>query len=149
MADLTTNARDIAARYAARARALDGAARKAATRIVLHVEAGAVRRTSGTGAAGEYPIPIRSRVERAPGKGAFTAVGGNLRRSIGSKVTGPTSGMVFSSARYAHAVHTSGFHAYGNKRAPFYKPRPFILDAARNVNGASIMRTELRKAMQP
>jgi hypothetical protein len=133
MADVTTNAGVLAAKYRQRAAAVPGAMRRGVRRWLLEVEAGAVRRTTGSGAAGDYPVPIRT---------------GALRRYHGVRQLGDAAGLVFNRAAHAHAIHSTGFRAYGNPHAPFHQPRPFLADAAREVDGLAILRHELRGVMR-
>jgi len=120
--------------YAQRAQRLTAALRRGMKRALLLVEKDASQRLSGSGSStpGAYPIPVRS---------------GNLRRGLGVRRLGDTSGLVFNRSNYARAVHSTGFHAYGNERAPFYEPRPFLSDAIEAVNPTDVVRAELAKAV--
>ena len=115
--------------YANRASVVDDALRKGTRAVLLSVEKEAVKNLSGSGEAGSYPIPIRTRRENGR-----TVTGGNLRASMGVRAESNISGYVFNRARYAHAVHTTGFRAYGNPNAPFYRPRPFLDNAVDAVD---------------
>lgn len=128
--------------YAQRAAALPEAIRRGTRNVLLAVERQATKNLTGTGEAGAYPIPVRSRIEN--GK---RTPGGNLRRSMGVRQESDVVGYVFNRARYAHAVHTSGFHAYGNPHAPFYKGRPFLDDAADQVDTGLIFRRGVARAL--
>lgn len=128
--------------YAQRAAALPAAIRRGTRNVLLAVEREAVKNLSGSGEAGAYPIPVRSRMEK--GK---RVPGGNLRRSMGVRQESDAVGYVFNRARYAHAVHTTGFHAYGNPRAPFYKARPFLDDAAASVDTGMVFRRGVAAAL--
>lgn len=148
MASLTTNAGQVEKAYFALASAVPGAVERGTRKVLLAIESKASANLSGQGGPGSYPIPVRSRREWVAGRGEVSTPSGNLRRSLGVRQLGPTSGLVFNRASYAHAVHTSGFHAYGNPAAPFYKPRPFLDDAAKSVRLGDVMRRELARALE-
>lgn len=95
---------------------LSPALRRFFQRIATLVERGAIKNTSGSGAPGGYPIPIRS---------------GDLRRSIASEFTA-ASATVFSTAEHADAQQ-AGYRPYGNPKAAPIRPRPFTHDAARQA----------------
>lgn len=118
--------------YAQRAAELPAAIRRGTRNVLLAVERQATKNLTGSGKAGEYPVPVRT---------------GNLRRSMGVRQESDVVGYVFNRARYAHAVHTSGFHAYGNPHAPFYKGRPFLDDAADQVDTGLIFRRGVARAL--
>ncbi len=147
MASVTTNANQVSKRYAERAANLTAAAERGTKRVLLAIERKATDNLSGSGGPGSYPIPVRSRREWVVGKGAVSSPGGNLRRSMGVRQLSAASGLVFNRARYARAVHTTGFHAYGNPAAPFYKPRPFLSDAVDQVDTMAIFQREMREAV--
>lgn len=98
----------------------DAALRRGLRRIATLVERGAMRNLSGPGgnrAPGAYPVPRRT---------------GFLARSMYSTVRA-RSAEVGNTAEYAAAVH-NGFRAYGNPHAPYYGRRPYLEDAARDVD---------------
>lgn len=126
MSGVTSNADALAARYRRRAQQLDGALARALRRVVAAVETEAERNLGGAGAPGSYPVPV---------------VTGNLRRSMGVRITGLT-GFVFNTAQYAAATQ-AGFQPYGNPAATAIPPRPFLRDADRKVDPAERFRREV------
>ena len=103
-----------------RAEATPGAVRAALRRIGELTERGMNRNLSGGGTPGAYPVPRRS---------------GHLARSGGMQL-GDRAVVIFNTAQYAGAVH-DGFRAFGNPNAPFYPARPFLVDAAMQVDPAA------------
>jgi hypothetical protein len=124
--------REVADRYRRRAAGLTAAVRRGIRRALVAVDNEASRNLSGAGKPGAFPIPVRS---------------GHLRRSGGTRVLSDTSGLVFNRARYARAVHSDGFHAYHNPRAPFYRARPFLAAAVETAAPTDIVQAELRKVV--
>lgn len=99
--------------------------------IAIAVERQAVRNTSGSGAPGSYPVPIRI---------------GKLRGSIQSRF-GQRESMVIATAVYSSAIH-NGFTPYGARNArKSYTARPFLQDAADSVDAQEIMLIRLDKAL--
>lgn len=108
----------------------DAALRRGMANIGAQVERAANRNLSGGGAPGAYPVPRRT---------------GNLARSLGSQV-GRRHVVVFNDAEYAGAVH-DGFRAYGNPAAPHYPGRPFLSDAANQVDALGLLLAELEPVL--
>ena len=134
MPDVVSNAGTLSRLYRQRASAISAAVRRGTRRVLLTVDTHASKLLSGSGDAnaGSYPVPIRA---------------GFLRRAQGVRQLNDTSGLVFNRARYARAVHTTGFRAYGNKRAPFYPGRPWLEDAVKKADPLAIMHREVREAV--
>lgn len=129
-----SSAEQIARLYTQRAAQLGPAVTRGIRRAIVAANREASIRTSGSGEAapGSYPIPIRV---------------GHLNRSGGARMLGDFAGLVFNRAYYANAIHNKGFRAYGNPKAPFYKPRPWLQDAIEHVDPVEIIGAEVRKAV--
>ncbi len=98
--------------------------------IGARVERGATKRLSGGGQPGAYPVPRRS---------------GRLARGMGSQVE-PRTVVVFNDQNHAAAIH-DGFQAYGNPHAPFYPGRPFLADAAAEIDPMQILLKNLERVL--
>lgn len=134
------NAEEFRALYMRRAADLEPALRKAMGMALLAVETNTVKNfLSGSGGAGSYPIPVRSRKER--GK---SVPGGNLRRSMDTRVESGGVGYVFNKAKYARANH-KGFQPYGNPHAMAIPPRPFLRDGLKGVRINDIFRRTMQR----
>lgn len=121
-----SNAAELTARYRGRAARWSAALKAALTDVVLAVERASIDNTSGGGAAGDYPVPVRR---------------GHLRRSHGSAVEDRLA-MVFNTAAYAGAIQT-GYQPYGNPNALPIPPREFLHDAGRSVDHLGIIRERM------
>ena len=108
---------EIPLRMNARDGAIDSVVQTFLADIAARVDRGMVKNLSGSGGAGEYPVPRRT---------------GHLARSSGHSVR-RRQAVVWNAARYARAVH-DGFRAYGNPNAPYYGPRPFLSEAVASVD---------------
>lgn len=127
MIHVETNLGTVAAQFLARGAAVPPAIRRALRTIGIQVERGASKRTSGAGDPGAYPVPRRT---------------GNLNRSISPPIMGHRRVTVEATAGYAAAVH-EGFRAFGNPNAPYYPGRPFMRDAAEDVDAVGEIIAEL------
>lgn len=125
MPSVVTNARQIAAVFADRSKRWDNALRSALRKALVAVEQAAAEKLSGSGAAGSYPVPVRT---------------GFLRRSLGIKLA-PSSGMVFNTAAYAWAIHN------GRSDRVQTKARPFLDDALKQADPGLIIQAEMRGAL--
>lgn len=94
-------------------------ARQAMLRILaIQTEREAVRLSSGGGAPGAYPIPVRS---------------GFFRRGFGFELQ-DRKAIIFNAAdTYARALH-DGFRPYGNPAAMPIQPRPYFDDALLSID---------------
>lgn len=137
MADWTSNADQLAQRYHARAAALIGAVRASLRKAALAVERAMVKRLSGSGAPWSYPVPVRT---------------GFLRRSTFVQMPDSNLAVVGNSASYANAVHTgyvSEWAGRGKHRMRMKaEPRPFLDDAVKDVDPASIVRDGIVAALE-
>lgn len=132
---LTSNAREVELIYASR-RTRWGAARRSGLRkAVVAVENAASELLSGSGAAGAYPVPVRT---------------GHLRRSMGSKMQGDSAGAVYNSAEYARAIHdgvVGRWNGRGKVAIVQVRARPFMTDAVEKADPTAIVHDELRAAL--
>ena len=136
---ITSNAGRIAELYRERAGRWRAAALSGLRRALVAVETAATRRLGGGGAAGSYPVPVRT---------------GNLRRSMGFKLLSDTTGVVFNTARYAAAIH-GGLqprkHAGSGADAVYVfdsvPARAFLDDALEDAKPGDLIFGELLRAL--
>lgn len=128
---VSSNVNQLAEKYRARARYMDELVAKVLRSSAAAIDRKQVEKLSGSGAdePGSYPVPVR--------KG--TLRGGNFFRvASGFAVVGNTTA-------YAMAVHTGNRSTnQGVKYA--VKPRPFLDEAAAEVDVGKRMQRALRKA---
>lgn len=115
----------------AAAEGVEPAVRRGLRRIGIAVERQASKNTSGQGGPGAYPIPRRT---------------GFLNRSISGPILTRDSVAVESTAAYSAAI-TFGFHAFGNRNAPYYPGRPYMFLAAQSVDAPAILLEELEPVL--
>lgn len=133
MTGISTNAQQVAARFADRAKRWDSALARAMRRALVAVEGAAADRLTGSGAPMSYPVPVRT---------------GFLRRSLGSQLIGVAEGMVFNTADYAHAVHSGRVGlGYGRRGTRQVKPRPFLEDALRDADPGRMIFEDMVRAL--
>lgn len=132
MSRVSTNAPQLSRRYADREKRWSAALVRAMRRAVIAVEIRAVDLLTGSGGPGSYPVPVRT---------------GFLRRSTGSRVVA-TTGIVFNTAGYAHAIHSGviavGYRGQGRKHVD---ARPFLNDALAQANPGAIIRAAMAAAL--
>jgi phage gpG-like protein len=127
MVEITTNAALVAAKYRDRAAALAPAVRASVGRAALAVERAMVRRLEGSGAPWSYPVPNRT---------------GHLSRSTFVQQPAANMAVVGNNADYAMAIHSglvSQWAGRGKHRTVQHEPRPFLDDAVKDADPASIV----------
>lgn len=131
MTGIATNSLQLARAYARRIERLDAAAKAGIRKWAIAVNREQVKNLSGGkgAAAGSYPVPVRT---------------GNLRRDAFWQVESPRQAIVGNTADYAQAIHEGQF---AGRSGAHINPRPFLDDAAREVDGLSIMSGEVERGL--
>jgi hypothetical protein len=129
---ISGNMAQLAEKYRARARYMDELVTKVLRSAAAAIDRKQVENLSGSGAdePGSYPVPVRK---------------GTLRGGHGFAVTGRGEAAVFNTTAYAMAVHT-GNRATNQGVKYAVRPRPFLDEAAAQVDVGKRMQTALRKA---
>jgi hypothetical protein len=126
MTNVTSNADDLARRFGRRIGKLEQAIGRGLRKWAASVDNAQVNNLRGGSAPGDYPVPVRS---------------GNLLQGHYFVVRSHYLALVGNSASYALPIHEGrgSSHVYGR--------RPFLEDAVASVDGAAIVRAEMRAAV--
>lgn len=129
MTSITTNAKQLSAKWQARKAALDKAKREGLRNAAILVEREQIKNLSGNGEAGSYPVPVRT---------------GNLRRGAFFDVAHSGFAVVGNTTAYAMPVH-SGDLTTKDGLEYSVPARPFLDDAADAVDVVEVMAIPIRR----
>lgn len=111
------NGAEVREAFARRSRAIRPSRRALLRQLAIQTERAAIELSSGAGAPGAYPIPIRT---------------GHHRRGFGFELRDDHA-LVFNTGVAARALH-DGFRPYGNPNATPIRARPYFSDALKRLD---------------